>query len=424
MKGFIFTYLLTYGGAGVALFYPFVGLLIYICFAIMRPDLLWPWSVPIGNYSRIVAIAFILGWMLHGFGTWKFGRAKGIVYAFIGLLLWSTFSAAFIAERKEEAWRFVEYLAKIVLPFFVGITLIDSLAKLKTVAWVILLSEAYLAYEFNDSYRNGYNRLLIEGFGGMDNNCNAIALVTCLGLALFLGLATTSWWVRAVAFGSGALMGHAILISFSRGGMLAALFTGVVAFLLIPKRAIHYLGAVILVALVLRFAGPQVVERFSTTFADESDRDRSAQSRLDLWRACIDSMIRKPLGLGPGNWAGVAESYGFDPGRLAHSVWLQIGAELGVIGLALLVLFYGLCLVRMWPLAREKTDVPDPYYRHLARTVITSLIGFAVSAQFVSLDLLEQPYYITMIGAGLLKLISQNGTSECQATATLGGVRR
>ena len=46
MKGLLFTYLLTYGGAVVSLFRPFHGLLIYICFAIIKPEALWYWSVP------------------------------------------------------------------------------------------------------------------------------------------------------------------------------------------------------------------------------------------------------------------------------------------------------------------------------------------------------------------------------------------
>ena len=46
MKGLIFTYLLTYGGAAVSLFRPFTGLLIYVCFAIIKPDAL---SVLVGS---------------------------------------------------------------------------------------------------------------------------------------------------------------------------------------------------------------------------------------------------------------------------------------------------------------------------------------------------------------------------------------
>src|SRR5207249_1975903 len=71
MKGLIFTYILTYGGAIIAPFRPFAGLLIYICFATIKPEALWYWSVPKGNYSRIIAIALLLGWAAHGFGRFQ-----------------------------------------------------------------------------------------------------------------------------------------------------------------------------------------------------------------------------------------------------------------------------------------------------------------------------------------------------------------
>jgi len=40
----------------------------------------------------------------------------------------------------------------------------------------------------------------------------------------------------------------------------------------------------------------------------------------------------------------------------------------------------------------------------LARMVIASLVGFMVSSQFVSLEGLELPYYVVMIGAATLKV--------------------
>ena len=40
--------------------------------------------------------------------------------------------------------------------------------------------------------------------------------------------------------------------------------------------------------------------------------------------------------------------------------------------------------------------------------MIASLCGFAVSAQFVSLEFLEPPYYIALVGAGVLKLCSRS----------------
>src|SRR5947209_15119042 len=124
MKGLVFTYLLTYGGAAIALVNPFVGLLIYICFAIIKPEAMWHWAVPIGNYSRIVAVALLIGWLLQGFGNWSFGRARLTVISLIGFMLWATVGAL-VAPNPARSWDFIETMAKIVLPFLVGITTID-----------------------------------------------------------------------------------------------------------------------------------------------------------------------------------------------------------------------------------------------------------------------------------------------------------
>jgi probable O-glycosylation ligase (exosortase A-associated) len=396
---------MTYGGALIALHNPFYGLLIYVCFAIVRPDSMWYWSVPQGNYSRTVALALLAGWAMHGFGRWRLGRARGIIAALVLFCLWSIATTAF-ASNQDVAWSYVESIVKIVLPCLVGITLIDSTRQLKQLTWVILLSQAYVAWEFNLSYFAGYNRLWEEGFGGMDNNCHAIALVACTGLAMFVGLHERRWWLKGLAFAAALLMIHAILFSFSRGGMLSLAVTGLVGFLLVPKRWQHYLAFAAVVLVAIRLAGPEVTARFQTVFAGAEERDASAQSRLVLWGCCWDSMLKRPLGVGPDHWCLIAPEYGFPRGKNAHSLWLEVGASLGFPGLGLLLLFYGLCVARLWPLTRQRFPVTDPEYRGLARMVIASLTGFAVAAQFVSLDRLEPPYYVALIGAGLLKLSS------------------
>ena len=404
MKGLLFTYFLTYGGAIASLFNPFLGLLIYVCFAIMKPDALWFWAVPEGNYSRTVAVGLLIGWVLKGFGNWQFGRGRIVVVALVGFWGWTILSAT-QAPEATLAWNFVESLSKIVLPFLVGITTIDSARKLNQLIWVVLLSQGYVAYELNMTYFSGYNRLWLEGFATMDNNSVAIALVTCVGLAFFAGLAAEAWWGKVLAFGMMAFMIHAVLFSFSRGGMLALLFTGAAAFLLIPKRFMHYVALLLVVAGGLQLAGSEVQNRFMTIFARSGERDASAESRLDLWRACLDCMVKYPLtGVGPEQWGFIVTKYGFNQGKLAHTLWLQTGAELGLPGLLFLATFYFSCMFRLWPLARQRLEGLDPWLCHCARMVIASLIGFAVSAQFVSLSLLEVPFYITLIGAGVLKV--------------------
>jgi putative inorganic carbon (hco3(-)) transporter len=404
--GLVFTYLLCYGGAAISLFRPFYGLLIYICFAIIKPESLWYWSVPSGNYSRVVAFGLLAGWALHGFSSWRLGRATAIVAALLGFLGWSSLSAT-QATEPTGAWTLVEGLSKIVLPFVVGITTIDSARQLRQLAWVIVLSEGYVAYDLNISYLGGFNRLVELGFGGMDNNCVAIGLVATAGLGLFLGLSAGRWWLKILALGATACMLHAVLFSFSRGGMLGLITTGALSFLLIPKRWAYYIALVVVVLVGLRLAGPQVVNRFMSTFASEETRDYSAQSRVEMWKICIRVMAERPiLGLGPAQFKVHAAEFGLTAGKEAHSLWAQTGAEVGVPGIVFLLTFYLLTVLRLAPMIREKYHLPDPELRDLARMVIAALGGFLVSVSFVTLPGLEIPYYVVLIGAGVLKLAS------------------
>ncbi|MBN2021541.1 MAG: O-antigen ligase family protein [Pirellulales bacterium] len=434
MKGLIFTYVMTYGGAVVALVNPFIGLLIYISFAIIKPESLWHWAVPRGNYSRILAIAFLIGWALQGFGNWNFGRARPVVWALLGYWGWMVLSAA-AAPEQTLAWAFVESQSKILLPVLVGMTLVDSVAKLKQIAWAIMLSQGLVALEMNLAYLAGRNRVVETGFGGMDNNCVSIAMVTGCGLAFFLGLGQTVWWKRWGSFAAAGLMAHIPMISMSRGGMLALCVLGVVAFVLIPKQPKHY--ALFLLALVIgiRLAGPQVLDRFSMVFADTEERDSSAANRIKYWGYCCEIMVEQPaLGAGPGNYRLAAterhpESIPerADLVEYAHSLWFETGAELGFPGLGFLLAFYLSTVWMLWRLLRSGAPL-IPFATDSARMVIAALAGFGVSVSFVSLSGLEIPFYVVLLGAGTVKLAGQNALcisptrDEWRAVGLIGSV--
>jgi O-antigen ligase len=195
---------------------------------------------------------------------------------------------------------------------------------------------------------------------------------------------------------------------------------GIVAFVLLPKR----LGLIATYALgllaALRLAGPAVLARFSTVFADNENRDASAQSRFDLWADCWDVMIHHPiLGIGPNHWPLIAADYGWPAGKEAHSIWFNCGAELGFLGLGLLLCFYGTTILLLWKNLCRESDVSYGL-RDMGRMGITALIGFMVSASFVSLDALELPFYIVLIGVASLKVAGlERATSASTSPAGL-----
>jgi probable O-glycosylation ligase (exosortase A-associated) len=410
MKGLIFTFALTYGGAVLSLFRPFYGLLIYVAFSILRPESLWHWSVPQGgNYSRIVAIALLIGWALNGFGNWNLSRGRTMLLCFAGFWGWALLSTLFAALFPDRGFAFVEAMAKILLPFLVGITVINSIDQIKQLAWTIGLSVSYVALEMNLAYYDGFNFLHQNGFGGMDNNCMAIQFVSAVGFMFFLGFAAQAWWQRIIAIAGVLIMINAIMFSFSRGGLLSLIITAGVAFLLIPKRPVHYLAFAAAVAAGIRLAGPATLQRFASTFADKEVRDESAQSRLDLWADCWQLMQDNPLfGVGPDHFTHYAKyELGWGSFKEAHSLWFQTGAELGFIGVGFLIAFYLTCIGYLWPLTRDAYPTAEPRLRDLARMVIASLAGFMISSQFVTLEGLEMPYYVVLIGACTLKIAPQ-----------------
>jgi O-antigen ligase len=422
MKGLIFTYLLAYGGSIVSLFSPFAGFLIYVAFGVLKPEALWFWSVPPGNYSRVIFVAFALSWFLNGLGEWRFGRAAPTLIALIAYWLW-LLVGAITSPNQEGAWHTFEEISKIFLPCLMTITLIDSVDRLRQLAWVIALAHGYLALEFNLQYYEGAIYTNDWMFAGLDNNGIAITMVSALGLSFFLGITSQSWLARGAAFAAAALMAHVILFSMSRGGMLAMGVTGLVSFILIPKRPIYFAFVVIGALLVLRLAGPEVVQEFTTIFAADEERDASAESRITLTKDAIDCMLRHPvLGCGLENWGNIAPEYGWNKGKRVHNTWAEAGASLGVPGLLLILALYGSTVWGMIQLLRRLSQEQDPWIVGMARAVLAGLTGFIVSATFVTVDRVELPYYLILLGAGALKLAPAMSLATQQAAAVQSGL--
>ncbi|MBX9789748.1 MAG: O-antigen ligase family protein [Pirellulales bacterium] len=427
MKGLIFTLMLTAGGAVGSLFDPFLGLLVYVSFAIIKPESMWFYSVPLGgNYSRIVALALLAGWAIHGFGNWDFGRGNRVVKIFVGFLIWAMLSAV-LAPDQSLAWVFIREMAKIVLPFVAGVTLLTSVARLKQLAWTIVLSQGFVALELNRAYYNGFNQMQEIGFAGLDNNSVAIAMVTGFGLACFLGIFAESIWLRGIALVLAVLMAHSVMFAFSRGGMLGLISIGVVSFVLFVREPKHLVYAVVILLFMLRLAGPEVRERFSTAFVEKEQRDSSAATRIEQWGYCWDTMLTHPLfGVGPDHWMQTSAKYSEGKRMEAHSLWFQTGAELGFIGGGLLVAFYAVAIVNLWPIARSwrsQGTWSESGLRYLAGGVIAGLMGFCVSGSFVTLEGLEIPYYTVLLGAGIIKLAGRTADQPTWRPAATVGTR-
>jgi probable O-glycosylation ligase (exosortase A-associated) len=417
LKGLILIYAIALLGSVGALRAPVIGLFVYVGLSVLRPQFIFGFAGDFSGISFYVGIATLTGWVLNGFGSKKIGPGKSIVGLLIAFAAWMAISAT-QAVDKDVAYATLEPLMKFVMPFLIGVTVIDSEKQSRQMLWVLVGAMGYVSFEMNLEYLRGFN-IAGEGFGGMDNNCFGVALVSTIGPAIALGLGAKTWLERGIATVCVLLILHTTLLTFSRGAMVGLLAVGATIFIMMPKRPKHIAVLVGVCLIAVRLTGPQLMARYATVTADAEERDGSAESRLELWRDCIKLTIDNPLfGVGPANFPVVAQSLGWTRGKQAHSVWMQQAAETGVPGVLTLFLFFTTALVKLWPIARQPLTEESRGRIAVASGLITSLVGFGVAGQFVSLGGLEIPYYMTMIGVVLIRQQAESPTLRVPATAT------
>ena len=195
---------------------------------------------------------------------------------------------------------------------------------------------------------------------------NGMALLAAMGTLLALGLAriAPNRGLQAACLVLVALFAATLYLTYSRGGWLA-LALGLLVLLALrigslDRRVAVPVGAVLAVALAI--AGVALARSFSAPTATPAAgaarlTTLSGSSRADYWRVAADTVGAEPL-LGSGSGSFRRRWYRErpvpQPARDAHSLYLENLAELGPVGLVLLLVALGL------PLAAAVVARADP----------------------------------------------------------------
>ena len=196
-----------------------------------------------------------------------------------------------------------------------------------------------------------------------------------LGAYLILIITTLAIILRKNrTFMIGALIASLMLMfySYSRSAWIGlGLALATLLLLERPKLLDRYTFFVILSGLVITVAGIYLM-RSSDPVQDilfhTSEKSQSAQSsnqqRFDAMRAGVSDIINQPQGGGPGT-AGPASFRNSAPPKIAENYYLQIGQEIGLIGVTIFATINILVGVELW---RRKEQ-------QLARILLASLVG-------------------------------------------------
>lgn len=198
-------------------------------------------------------------------------------------------------------------------------------------------------------------------------------LLVPLSLAVVLLVRGKKAWQLSL-FTAGAVL--VLIFSYSRSAWLGlivsaafAIYFGVKSKVL--RRNLFYIG----LALVIVLAGIFVLERNNTrvqnivfhTQKNSVVKTTSDQGHSSSIKSGIKDIAKDPLGKGPGT-SGPASVYNKKISRIPENYYIQIGQELGVIGLAVYIAITVLIIMSLWA-RREDT---------LALALLASFLGLII----------------------------------------------
>ena len=113
-------------GSIAALRSPLIGLFIYVGFAVLRPQFIWGFAGDFGGISLIVGIATLIGWALNGFGSKKLGPRQVDRRRRWSCSRCGRWCRPRRPSTKTSLTRRSIPMMKFVMPFLIGVTLLDS----------------------------------------------------------------------------------------------------------------------------------------------------------------------------------------------------------------------------------------------------------------------------------------------------------
>jgi O-antigen ligase len=254
----------------------------------------------------------------------------------------------------------------------------------------------------------------LAGAGG-DPNETAAAMVAGLALATALGMAMRGRpFVRTACFVAAIICMLALFLTSSRGGLIALAVALIAAVFLGGRRRGTMLAAALAAVLVTVF--------YFATIAPDDVRERvthpeGGTGRVDIWKVGWRMVENNTIeGVGAGNFPTSSIHYLLEPGKLvrddfivdtpkvAHNTYLQVLAELGIVGFVLFMTILLFGLVCAFKAHRAAAAAEDRELDIIARATVVALVALFAAYFFVSRDYGKQLWLLLALAPVMLEI--------------------
>jgi len=303
----------------------------------------------------------------------------------------------------------IEHFPRTILFFLVLVYAVNNFKELQKVVWTFIAGAFFLAFFTITMGVSHSGRMTASGT--YDPNDIAMLFAIALPIVYFF-MSSRKGVAKVVLFGTLLILLFALILTVSRGGFIGLL---VVALLILFKdkyrswmRKLAVL-AVLTLAFV-QFAPDAYWDRMKTIMSEDDYNVTSESGRKQLWLRGLGLMLDNPVtGVGAGAFmTGLGYSYGDEGGKwlTAHNAFVQIGAELGVGGLALFIMLILTSIRWLRRLQKKYASRTGDFKNHfwLITALEVSLWGYVATAMFLSAAYFAMFYFLIALCCILRKL--------------------
>jgi putative inorganic carbon (HCO3(-)) transporter len=257
-------------------------------------------------------------------------------------------------------------------------------------------------------------------------------MIVLLPLALFCYRTGRNAWSRAGAMAAAALISSAIVYSESRGAFVTLVILALLAGMIRWVRPAYVLTAALIGLLLAPLVAPKYVERLAslagvTTLAEgaaSAEADGALKGRAAAMTSAARVFLDHPmLGVGAGQFQPFysVEYQQNDPRfrfreprpYMAHSLYLQLGAELGVVGLVAFLSIFGFQL-RELDRARRRWSETRPEVAQLATAVAFSILAYLGAAVFLHMGFERYLWLVVALAGSTLQIVQDATRAEAR----------
>jgi putative inorganic carbon (hco3(-)) transporter len=387
---------------------PFRMMVLFTFFMLLAPQIAFPVLAPL-RLALLVSAVSVLSYMYSRIARGApFLEFKPGIKPTLLLVGWAVLTVPLSYWPGGSVALLLEEYFKTLLIFLLLAHVVDSVSKLRTLAFALVLMALPLASTALLAFVGGGERTQVIYRAPLTGNPNDMALMMNLILPFAIGLFLASSGKTLLRIGLGAaicVLVATVIVTFSRAGFLALALIFMIYMWRLRRRPERgwIPAALVLILIGLPFVPPTYYERLSTITNIEADDSGSAQARWGDALVAVDLVVHNPLiGAGAGmNIFAMNQARG-ETSLEVHNVYLQYGVDLGLPGLILFLALFVSCLRSANHVCRRAAHLPDPNgLFYLSEAILVSLLAFAVEAAFHPVAYNFYFYYIAGLAVAL-----------------------